>query len=152
MLFILFYNLINTMEERGNLIEHWMPLLEMLGDVNRIIKLFTTSKGVFGRVDFREKRKWGEKTLWKVFGWKGERGKWWCGLGVFSLVSPKSFRSKMGRKLSGGSLIGKWQKCPCASAHGLVRCLFFWVWFYLYVASSLFSFSFHFSSGLDVAC
>ena len=34
-----------------------MFLLKMLGDVNRIIKLFTTSKGVFGRVDFREDEK-----------------------------------------------------------------------------------------------
>ena len=69
---------------------------------------------ILGRME-----KKGEKTFWKVFGWEGEKGKWWWGLDVFSLDPPKNSLSKIGRKLSGRSLIDKWQKCPCALAHGL---------------------------------
>ena len=88
---------------------------------------------MFGKVDFREdgkknERKRVEKTFLRVFGWEGERGKWWWGSGVFSPGSPKSFLSKMERKLSGRSLIGKWQRCPCALAHRLVQYVFFFSW------------------------
>ena len=87
---------------------------------------------MFGKVDFREdgkknERKRVEKTFLRVFGWEGERGKWWWGPGVFSPGSPKSFHSKMERKLSGRSLIGKWQRCPCALAHRLVQYVFFFL-------------------------
>ena len=98
------------------------------------------------------KEKMGRKTfLTGVWLEEGE-GKKIGRLGCYLPRPTKCFLSKMERKLSGRNLIDKWRKYPCASAHGLVRCLFFWVWFYLYVASSFFSFSFHFSSGLDVAC
>ena len=49
--------------------------------------------GVFGRVNFREdekKKKNEERTFWRVFGWKRERGKYWLEPSVFSLGSPKS--------------------------------------------------------------
>ena len=85
---------------------------------------------MFGRVNFREdgkkkkkerEIKWGDKFIWKVFGWEGrEDWKWWWGLDVFSPIPWKSFLSKIGRKLSEGSLLDKWQKCLCALAHGLV--------------------------------
>ena len=87
---------------------------------------------MFGKVDFREdgkknERKRVEKTFLRVFGWEGERGKWWWGSSVFSPGSPKSFLSKMERKLNGRSLIGKWQRCPCALAHRLVQYVFFFL-------------------------
>ena len=57
-----------------------MFLLEMLRDVNRIIKLFTTSKGVFGRVDFRKERKLFGKCLVGRGRKENDGGSW-----VFSL-------------------------------------------------------------------
>ena len=44
-------------------------------------------------------RKWEGKLFWSVFGWVGRKeNKWWAS-GVFSLGPPKSFLSKMWRKL-----------------------------------------------------
>ena len=47
--------------------------------------------------NFREKM--GRKTFLSVFGWMGRKKNKWWGLGVFSLDPPKSFLSKIKRKL-----------------------------------------------------
>ena len=105
---------------------------------------------MFGRVDFREdekkknKRKWEGKTFLRVFSWEGDRGKWWWGLGVFSLGPPKSFLFKMERKLGGWNSDGWMTKMPMCNLHMGFRTFFFFFAF-LDVASSFFYFFFLFS-------
>ena len=98
----------------------------------------------------KKKKKWEneERTFWRVFDKKGQRGKWWWGLGIFSQNLPKNFPSKIKRKLSGKSLIGKWQECPCGLAHGFrsIRFSFFSFLFFFFLVwmLPLPSFIFHF--------
>ena len=45
-------------------------------------------------------RKNRRKKIWSVFGWMERKENKWWGLGVISLSPPKSFLSKMKRKLN----------------------------------------------------
>ena len=47
------------------------------------------------------KRKWEENFFWSVIGWVGRKENKCWGLGVFSPGPPKSFLSKMERKMKG---------------------------------------------------
>ena len=93
------------------------------------------------------KKKWEEKLFWSVFGWMGRKENKWWDRGVFSPDPPKSFLSKMERKLKGEIRHHFWTKMPmynCTFTHValifflrclplfffflLFRCVFFFFW------------------------
>ena len=61
------------------------------------------------------------KTFFVGVWLEGGEGKKLVGPRCFLPGLLKCFLSKIERKLSERNLIGKWRKCPCANAHGLVQ-------------------------------
>ena len=86
--------------------------------------------------------KLGSKTFFSVFGWVGSKENKWWGLGIFSLGPPKSFLSKIERKLKRKIRHNFWTKMPCTVGLGLHPCSF----------SSQPFFFFPYFFHLDVAC
>ena len=98
--------------------------------------------------------KLGSKTFLSVFGCvERKENKWWDS-GVFSLGSPKSFLSKMERKLKRKIRHNFWTKMPCTVGLGLhprsfssqpffFFFLIFFTWTLPAPAPSSFFFSFH---------
>ena len=68
--------------------------------------------------------KWEEKCFWNLFGWVGRKENKWWGPSVFFLDPPNCFLPKIERKLSGDEFFLNWQKCSCASTHGLLQVAF----------------------------
>ena len=68
-----------------------------------------------------------KKTFFSVFDWIGRKeNKWWdpC---IFSLDLPKTFLSKMKRKLNGDEFFLNWHKYPCEYS---TSCLYFFFLFH----------------------
>ena len=79
--------------------------------------------------NFREKM--GRKTFLSVFGWVGRKENKGWSLGVFSSGPPRSFLSKIERKLKGKMGLLNGQKCPCPD-HFFFFFSFFLLFIYLY--------------------
>ena len=111
---------------------------------------------MFGWMDFREDgRKRERKNIFGRYWLKGEEGKNWWGLGIFSLGPPKCFPPKMGKKLDGKRKLLELMKMPCIGFVPPIASASFFLFFFFpfdfclcYTTICLFLFHSFFSSSL----